>query len=208
VPERERATHVEPARFSAKGATLTTLILLAWEIKSFQLVDAPAWMNTDSFDVEAISPQPVDRHRMMAMLRSLLAERFHLAVRKETRTLPVLVLSVAKGGAKLTTVAPADNPQVVFAMVSGGTRMRLTGQHVPINRLTPWLASVLNLNRPVLDETGLDGVYDFQLEWSPNDPAGGSVYSALEDAGLKLTARDVPTDVIAVEHAEKIPTAN
>src|SRR6185437_6423513 len=187
VPERQRgATHVDAARFSSNATTLSGLIILAWGIKNYQLVDAPAWMSADLFDVEAVSAQPVDHDRMMEMLRSLLADRFKLSVRKETRTLPVLVLTVAKGGMKLTAVAPADNPQVMFSIVDG-TRIRLTGQHAPISRLTPWLATMLNINRPVIDQTGLDGVYDYQLEWSRKDPAEGSVYSALEDVGLKLT---------------------
>jgi uncharacterized protein (TIGR03435 family) len=150
------------------------------------------------------------------MLQNLLAERFKLTLHHETKELPVYELIVAKGGLKLKeseNIRRLPNGEVA-QMLGGGLRdgqQRITG-----TASMALLASVLQsqLGTFVKDETGLTGVYDFQVEYvsGVGDAAGqGSTLllsSALGDLGLKLQKTTSPIDVLAVDNNEKQPTEN
>ena len=191
------------------------------------MIGGLAWLDSDRFDVEAktdddMSADP-DRvvvgrsqapRKMMAMLQTLLAERFGLRIQRETRQDNVFSLVVAKGGPKLQ--APKDPGARSFI---GATRTgsldapALTviagGQNASMAQLATYLQAIMR--RPVADETGLKGKYDFRIEYAPDDsPAGNfsSLFTALQEAaGLKLNALKGPVEFLVVDHADK-PSAN
>ena len=167
---------------------------------------------------------------MALMLQSLLEERFHLKLHHEMRDFPVYLLTVGKGGAKLKLSDDQTDPRVAQP------------QNIPIEqrrgiiRRTDdgWIANAVRmstlanlvsqpLGRPVLDKTGLEGMYDFKLNWvyprrgapaatdattpSASDPADGSIFTAIEELGLKLESTKEPFEVLVIDSVQK-PSEN
>jgi uncharacterized protein (TIGR03435 family) len=148
------------------------------------------------------------------MLRSLLEDRFKLAVHIETRELSVYVLTVAKGGPHFK--ASEDDGPMGAARQDGAFRYRRT----PMAYLAGTVLSNLpSLGRPVLDRTGLDGIYDFSLNLfdpdkarSESDPKGdlqqqvdNGMSASLKDLGLKLESQKGPVEILVIDHVEKPP---
>jgi bla regulator protein blaR1 len=165
------------------GATLKTLLAIAYNVREFQITGGPGWINSDRYDIVAKSehsagPENVPddprkltdeqrktlQEQMEQRLQALMAERFRLSVHRETKEQPVYALVVSKGGSKLQ---PAQEGGPVRTQ---WLRNQITGEGVQIQMLTPALASILG--RPVIDKTGLTGNFDFKLEWTP-DPSQG-----------------------------------
>jgi len=146
------------------------------------------------------------------MLRSLLADRFKLVVHREMRDQPIYGLVVAKGGPKLKP-STADNFSARF--VNG----RFEIQHSSMERLATWLYDPQGrgrptvADRPVLDRTGLPGFFDFILDWTPetvqpNQAATGpSLFTALEELGLKFQSEKAALEFFVIDHAER-PSEN
>ncbi len=192
-------------------------------------------------------PSPAEmqtrQEKMRAMLQDLLADRFGLKVHRETKDLPVYNLVVAKGGSKLSESKP-DAPNIVDvpgvklgggpggeggrgpvrgAMIRMG-RGQITGQQMSIAMLVNQLSA--QTGRNVIDKTGLTGLYDIKLSWTPEEgqmmipkdggaePAaatgdtGPSLFTAVqEQLGLKLEPAKGPVEIIVVDRVEK-PTEN
>ncbi|HEV1284485.1 MAG TPA: TIGR03435 family protein [Bryobacteraceae bacterium] len=188
-----------------KNVTLKACIVWAFRTTDAQ-VSGPSWLESERFDIvakaESGSPQP-------AMLQAVLADRFKLAVHRETREQTLCELVVAKNGPKLKKVDPGEDDTT-------SRRGHLTATRVSMPALARFLAGPnIRLGRPVVDKTGLDGVFDFTLDWtldsdaekSPDHPP--SIFVALqEQLGLKLEARKGPVEVLIVDHVEKVPTEN
>jgi len=167
-------------------ATLKLLIELAYDVRDFQILGGPGWIKSDRYDIAAkaepdVSLAPTDQRKAMEQqrerLRALLADRFQLKVRRETKKLPVYALTPAKGGPKLKvsnleTPAPGPNSDKGPQSFRGSfMRMRLgqiMGQSASLDLLVEALTR--QLGRAVIDKTSLKGTYDFKLEWTP-DPA-------------------------------------
>lgn len=161
-------------------------------------------MDESRYDIEARAGYAAQYAELNQMLQTLLAERFHLKLHHETRSLQGYAIVVAKDGLKMKPSAPGtrghtnDNPGSVVSTATSISRLALK-------------LSVL-LKVPVLDETGVNGSFDFALHWIPDeaaDPtAGPSLFTAIqEQLGLRLEARKVPTDMLVVDSAEP-PSAN
>jgi uncharacterized protein (TIGR03435 family) len=185
--------------------TLQAAIVWAYRISAPQ-ISGPAWLALEKYDIlaktESGEPSP-------PMLQALLAERFHLEVHRETKELPVYALIVAKNGPKLKKASLAKDD-----LRSSLGHLTATGISMP--RLAEFLARPrAGLDRPVADQTGIDGVFDFTLDWTPDDStkksadAPPSIFVALqEQLGLKLEARKSPMPVLIVDRAEKTPVEN
>jgi uncharacterized protein (TIGR03435 family) len=198
-------------RISMENVSLEKLILNAYGIPDDRkyALSGPNWLKTESFDIEATFPADTPLPQVRKMLQRLLAERFGLTLHRETRQLPVLALMVSKNGPKIHAVADGQ-PQT-----SGGPG-RLQATRITMVKLSELLSRAEGL--PVVDSTGLTGVFDFTLEWSPEevptaDAAAGapgtSLFAALQDQlGLRLEARKGPVEVLVVDHLEKTPTEN
>jgi uncharacterized protein (TIGR03435 family) len=240
--------HMDGALVSFRLLSLQDYIISAYNIKKHQLA-GPEWLATERFDIQAKVPAGVSPEAMIEkrreMLQMLLEERFHLKFHRETREMPVYALVVAKSGAKLTespvdpdATAPGKPVDVTVNAGRGGTTVNLPGgasimygflvlegKKVKMPQLVDNLARFVD--RPVIDDTGLKGAYDFKLDFSleelkslmrtsgsdPNQLAGvpeqgTSIMSSLQSLGLKLEARKSPMEVLVVDRIEKSPTEN
>jgi len=211
-------------RYSAANASLKFLIQQAYKVQPFQIIGAPAWIDSERYDIEA-KAEGAEWNQMAPMLQSLIEERFKGAMHGETRDLPVYFLTVAKTGSKLkagpcltrepNTPAPPNQPQSAFCgyVGIGSGSVILTGQR--IENLADFLSGILN--RKVLDRTGLPGAFDVDLKWTPDisTPSvkqeaaapsasdGPSIFTAIEEQlGLKLESGKAPIDVLVIDHID------
>ncbi len=193
-----------PGRFVTANSSLAELIRFAYEIKDYQL-SGPVWLNDDSecFDIAATAPTTTTPRDMSKMVQTLLAERFHLAVHRETKVLPVYRLVAGKRAPNLRQSATDGDRSSTSS--SGG---RMTFTDVSMSDFAYQLSR--ELNRPVLDATELKGSFDFTLRYDAHDSGNGpSLFTALqEQLGLRLESAKAPIDVIVVDHIDKLPTAN
>lgn len=188
-------------RATGINVTLKRCIIGAYHIGPGQVVGGPAWIDIDRFHIEAKAESDVvDDSVMDAMLRNLLAERFHLVVHHETREMRALVLGVAKGGAKLEKGEGND-----AVTTAGHGRINLKNSTMDalaerLSRATDW---------PVLNETGIEGVFNLKLEWTPEgdrpnlDGPPDLTTAIREQLGLQLKSKKAPVSVLVVDHAEK-----
>ncbi len=188
-----------------KNVTLKACITWAYRLTDAE-VSGPDWLESERFDIvakaESGKPKP-------EMLQPVLADRFKLAVHHETRELTIYALVIAKNGPKIKPVDPGEGDTT-------SRRGHVTITRTSMNGLGRFLGGPnARLGRPVVDKTGLNGVFSFDLDWTPEgraDPnADGppSIFVALqEQLGLKLEAQKSPVNVLVVDHVEKVPTEN
>ena len=197
-----------------EGLTLTNLILQAYDLQRSQIIGCPNWCDSEFFDVIGKVDDPnTPPEQVRLMLQSLLIERFKLAARCEKRDAPGYALVVGKSGAKLKA---AKDDEVAGAALSGYVR---TFRKLSMVVLANSLAN--NAGQPVVDNTGLKGLFDFAIDLTPpendprptdrpNDPvsAFARLSSAIEDQlGLKLEPRKITVENLIIDHAER-PSAN
>jgi uncharacterized protein (TIGR03435 family) len=177
---------------------------LAFNLQNVAIEGAPAWADTQ-YKVEAKAENAASIEQMRLMLQELLADRFQLKVHREAPLRPAFVLVVAKGGPKMKA-AESGSGQVLWSRA--GQDNVLTGSNASMARLIPWLKSMTK-ERPIVDETGLTGTYDFKLQWLPDDdqPTVALFPALQEQLGLKMEVRNAPVEVLMIDHAEK-PTAD
>ena len=204
---------VQPGSLSLTNVTLQACVKWAYSVRDFQIAGAPGWFGTERFDIHAKASGAASEQEMKAMLQALLAERFQLKLRRETKDVPILALVAGKGGPKLR---PAGES------VPGSMRPE-NGFLVFKNMTLPEFADRLSrrpfsLDRPVVDLTGVKGSYDFALKLADdamglklglerND--GPSLFDVLpQQLGLKLESRKGPAEVLVIESANKTPTEN
>lgn len=220
----------------AQNVAVVMMLTFAYDVPASLLADVPDWAKSERFDVtftpdreESFGPgMPPDQmegaiSRQRQRMQTVLRDRFGLVLRAESREMPIYSLTVAKGGAKLTPAA-GDGAGRKMMMSPG----RINAADADMKMLTSLLSN--QLGRPVVDETGLEGRFDFVMEWTPDGPMmgpagtpvpvapggppsvgggdGASIFTALtEQLGLKLESRKGPAPVLVVEKIEK-PEAN
>jgi len=200
---------INPQRFRAVSAITGPMGILEWayDVRDFQVAEAPEWLSRQLFEVLATVDQPVREDQLKQMVRSLLADRFHLKLHRETREIPVYALVVAKNGPKF---APAKND------VPGPGDIEIRPGHLAAIGTTMALLSKIlteNLERPVVDKTNLDGHYDFALNYDPPStgtgfqPIGAAIFAPIQDLGLKLESQNAPFEVLVIDRIEK-PSEN
>jgi uncharacterized protein (TIGR03435 family) len=209
-------------RFVGKDYTLKRLIAAAYNLNPKAVSGGPAWIDSDYYDILAVTPGEVrpTRDEQMSMLRNLLADRFKLAFHREQKEFSIYELEVAKGGPKLKpSTAAADEPAQLISTVYP-QRMVLPARNATMGELASLMQRAM-LDRPVVDKTGLAGKYDFDLEWAPDETQfGGEIPTASADApnpplftaiqqqlGLKLEATRGPVEAMVVDRAER-PSEN
>ena len=204
------ALDIDAARVRISGYTPAALLSTAFRVPLAQ-VDAPDFARSEYYEIQATLPPGATREQVPEMLQAMLAERFQLAYHRETREYKMTVLSVGKNGMKLPRL-PDGTPAAVTTnrLADGSTRMTHNGN---VASLFPVLNSFGGLQ--MVDETGLDGIYNWVQELPP--PAPGLSYqevvqdsfrAMIEAAGLKMETRKVPRETIVVDHLEKRPTEN
>ena len=205
--------------FKSTNVTLKQLILAYYKLFEFQLIGGPEWVSTARFDIEARTDATNLNtiEQFAAMVQSLLEDRFQLKVHSETREEPVFMLNVAKSGLKMeTTIAGRPGPGGLRpgTSQSGGrenVEMRASG--TTIEHLISMLAP--RVERPIIDNTGLTGKYDFTLKFTPStvttsatDPLGPDIFTAVqEQLGLRLESTKGPVKVLVIDSVQK-PVVN
>jgi bla regulator protein blaR1 len=249
---------VNPPRLDVKDSPLRALIQAAYGVREFQISGGPSWINSDRYDIHTKAQDMPLRHWEQVigpMLQLLLEGRFKLKVRRETKELPVYTLTVAKSGLKLRrsndrSCTPFDwnnIPSEQDAQLShycgvvenglnaylnhtwDGVGISMTG--VPGRADAAGLTTLLSsqLDRLVIDKTGLTGLFDLHLEWnnqatvevlaregsrdpnifdSSDDSSSPSIFAAVhEQLGLMLEADRGPVEILVIDHVEK-PSEN
>ena len=219
------------------------------EQRDAMLAHLPAWVATQPFVIEAKTPiaNPT-KDQVRLMMQSLLADRFKLAVHFETHEMPILAIVLAKPGAtgprlrphaeglacdaKLTAPADPTSPSVPpggFVSICGNVALTrgtnntfvLGARNLPMEHIALYLPTVYNFGRPVIDQTGLTGTFDFTLSWVPDpdsspaflsdsstDLEGTPFFGALKDQlGLKLKPTRAPVQTLVIDHVEQ-PSPN
>jgi uncharacterized protein (TIGR03435 family) len=209
------AIRLSKGRVSMENVSLKKVLLNAYGIPDDRdyTVDGPSWLTAEHFDIDAIFPAEAQVSQVRQMMRTLLTERFKLVLHRETRQLPIYSLVVSKNGPKIHA---AEDGQ---GRTSGGPG-RLEATKITMQKLADLLGRIMGL--PVIDGTNLSGVFDFTLDWSPDEtqqaqregtePAVSvkpSIFTAIqEQLGLKLVGGKGPVEVLVVDRIEKAPTAN
>jgi len=166
-----------PGRVNMSNITLRDMLRQAYQVKDYQ-ISGPDWMNSTRYDVVATIPHNTPREQVPLMWQSLLADRFKLTLHREKKELPVYALVVGKNGPTLKEAedngAPAPPPGPGgFPGMGGGRGMvqmgrgRLTAKRATVGGFADLLSR--QMDRPVVDQTELQGFYDFSLEWTPDE---------------------------------------
>jgi len=214
---------------TADGLTATmplkAILQYAYNLHGFQVTGGPDWLSSVAWKIDAKSdapdPDPAklddaqrqafwDKH--MKELQSMLADRFHFQCHMETKELPVYELVVAKGGSKLKPSTAEAGKRGNTSLNGHAGSMQAHGAGVGADRIALLLGS--SLDRLVLDKTGLDGSYDFALDWASDETAGPptnsetpgepSLFTAVEEQlGLRLQPTKAPVPVMVIDHVEQ-----
>jgi uncharacterized protein (TIGR03435 family) len=243
ISSDERVALLTPpgGRIVATNVTLKTLMAVAYRLPESRIFGGPSWLTTDRWNVEAKAeegsipdaarlPDPTVTPTLMLMTQSLIENRFQLKLHREMRELPVYELFVTKAGLKMklsedqgSTSAPTL-PQEGRPTPRGFLKMgvsEIEANGIPFANFIAGLAQ--QLRRPVIDKTGLKGLYDIKLQWTPElgptssgpeqapppaDSSGPSVFTALqEQLGLRLESAKGPVEVIVIDSVQK-PSEN
>jgi uncharacterized protein (TIGR03435 family) len=212
-----------PARIKVINSSLKFCVQVAWNVKDFQVSGGANWIDTEHYDIDAVAANPFTREESRAMLQTLLTDRFGLTIHREMQDKPGYALVAAKNGPKLQP--SAEDPSIQFSRTSTGDRtLKAPGLSMP------QLASALSqaLGKIVVDQTGIEGIFNIALQWTP-DPSseprmakngepmpspppdampGPSIFTAVQETlGLKLESKKVPVEVIVIDRATR-PTEN
>jgi uncharacterized protein (TIGR03435 family) len=219
-------------RFNAVNISIRNLISIAYitarpALPGLRIVGGPAWMDSARFDIVAKTEGQYQPGSDVPLLRNLLTERFKLKVHIETKELPVYALVLARQdrrlGPRLTPSSincdvvngrgglPGTPNQAASSCRALGAFGRISGMGLLMSQLAGSLSGPVNAI--VLDRTGLDGVFDLNLEFTPDQAASGgqpvaldtgpSIFTAVqEQLGLKLESTKGPVEVVVIDHVE------
>ncbi len=222
--DQRKAFIVNGNQFHIINQPLTQIISFAFDVQAKQVIGLPDWADSDKFDIDG-KPDgegAPSGKQWKTMIQKLLADRFQFKFHKDKKELSVYVLSVSKTGQKMTK--DDSNPNGLPALFFQGGLGKLNVRNALMTDFTGLMQSAV-LDRPVLDQTGLAGRWDFTLNWTPDDSQFGgmgakvppptdsadappNLYTAIqEQIGLKLDATKAPADVMVIDHVEK-PSAN
>jgi uncharacterized protein (TIGR03435 family) len=211
----QKSVNLRGGELKATSYSLKNLIQLGWDVRSFQVLGGPDWLDSDKYNVDAKPPAPLGifagegERQFRLMVQSLVADRFKLKLHPETREMRVYFLAAGRNGPSLKRTAEAVGPGT--SMYDG--KGRLTATQIDMRMLAHDLGGELGV--AVIDKTNLDGAFDITLEWNPDEdasaPASGSspsIFTAIqEQLGLKLAVGKGPVEILRVDHAER-PSEN
>ena len=203
-------------RFNAKATSVKYLLEWAYDLLPAQHSSGPAWLGLERYDIEAKSPGAATDSEMKVMAQALLAEQFKLKMHHENREMPVLVLSVGKTAPKL--FPPKDDEKRGMRIVPRkNDEQKVVAYQVVATRYSfAQLSSVFsrNFDRVIVNETGLNGDYDFTLEFAPDDSHPNPMDPALildalqKQLGLVVKAQKSPVDYVVIDSVERVTAAN
>jgi uncharacterized protein (TIGR03435 family) len=202
---------MNPTSLYCRSVDVLRLVKEAYNIQAYQVSGVPVWgdlnvgmANTETWDIQAKTAEPVSPEKMRSLLRTLLADRYKLRIRRETREMAGYNLVVDKGGLKLNRPEPTETS-------SGGALRPGRYDMDGIARLSSNM-----LHTTVVNQTGLEGEYMFSpfappprpgaLPKEPDAAPGGPLEhwdAVLAAGGLRLVSAKVPAEVIVIEHVER-----
>jgi uncharacterized protein (TIGR03435 family) len=220
-------SNIDDAQVDLGCITLSSLIEMAYGVPDDR-ISGPDWMRQAPFDVLAKLPAGSSKKQVPEMLQTMLADRFKLTVRREQKVMPVYELVMGKPPLKLKESARDDSDPI---FCNGGPVKGHTCHKVSMEDLARILTQVARMNgsmpvswgidRPVVDLTGLKGIYDFTMNYGrlggrgarggnavAGDPGEITVMDGIRELGLKLEPGKHAFDFIVVEHVERVPTEN
>ncbi len=187
------------------------LLLSAFNIKKFQLSNAPGWTDSERYDIDAKFDPAIERPRSLSpdelptLIKALLESRFQLKSHREAKQMPVLSLVVTKNGSNLHPHSgPPKHP-------TDWGKDHINALEVTIAEFGRVLET--QLDHVVVDDTHIPGTFDFALKWTPDtaqesDASGASIFTALrEQYGLELKARKGPVEIVVIDQIER-PSRN
>ena len=190
--QRQMVRALPGGRLTTENSSVMMLIQNAYAVQLYQVVGGPDWIKTEGYDIDAKPEGQIDRQKVWPMLQTLLAERFHLSLHRETHELPVFVLTAAKGGIKVSqppkdsvcppmdAAAPAKAPGTPGALPCGMVRIsislvtagiKMDGTRIPMAELVRTLAGIMG--RPVIDKTGFTGEFEINAEFERDESTAG-----------------------------------
>lgn len=201
-------TEISPDALVMQDVTVATCIKWAYHVQDSQII-GPDWLRADHFDITAKTDGPVSREQMKLMMKTLLADRFHLSFHQETRMLKAYAIVRVNKTLKLKPTAVDANSSIENSDIG------FVAKSTTLKEFADYIADPMK--SPVIDETGLAGKYDFSVDFTPYLPTDADsvrpnvisvMMSAFEgELGLKLEPRKLSVYVLIIDHLDK-PTAN
>ena len=225
----------DPGRYQIINAPLRTIIRVAFQVQDYQIVEAPDWIATERFDIVATTSAVAPAERA-AMLRTLLADRFALRTHGERRDMPIFEMALTRVDGRLGPSARRTDVDCAAPARTFGTPGSAVGARVDrppcglIVRPGELIAGAMSMtefarqlaphvDRFVLDRTGIAGVYDFEVQFTPEQATlpppdaapllplksdGGSLFNALrEQLGVRLTATRASIEVLVIDRVNR-----
>jgi uncharacterized protein (TIGR03435 family) len=189
-------------RINDTNVTVRSLIRQAYGLKVYPLSGPSDALSTERYDIVATVLGDASKERTALMLQSLLAERFKLVLHRETKELPVYALVVGKTGIKVREVQDDGGAPEIGS--GGGHQIR--AHHISMKALASSLQAYIG--DPIVDTTGLGGLYDLNLDFTPDESMsadGENIFEAIQrQLGLKLERRKGPVEVVVIDHVERL----
>lgn len=206
-PSGERfmtGTALTPDGVNTKNASVAQFLSMAFGDRAGRLEGGPSWLRSEKFDIEAKASGPVTREQIQVMLQNLLADRFRMDSHFEDRPTNVFALVLAKGDRKFSA---SPGPEKPGCRMDTKTPILIDDcKAIPISSLVRLLSMHNDVQTPVVDFTGLEGLYDIYFEYTPlsrmeTDP-GTTIFQALHKVGLDLERRKVPLTYLVIDHLQ------
>lgn len=204
-----------------RNMTLRRIIAAAYDLDSSRASGGPEWLDSDRFNIEARTSPASSQSERLAMLQTLLAERFKLTLHHENHPRSVYALRVSKDGPKLK-VAASNNAPSCRPETGEPRQIHLLCQSFTMPDLADALGQFAPnyVKLPVVDLTGVKGSYDVPITWmgralydeamasaakgEPRDPLAVSIFDAMMPLGLSLEKYDEPVDSLVIEKAQQL----
>jgi uncharacterized protein (TIGR03435 family) len=212
-----------PQRFETRNYTLKEMIAAAYNLPDRAISGGPQWISSDRYNILAktTGDERPTSDQQMEMLRSLLESRFNLTVHREQKEQPIYELTLANSGAKLKESTASPSEEYLINRMFNDNHVLLPARRVTMAQFVSMLQRAV-VDRAVVDKTGLEGKYDFDLEWTRDESQfGGAIplakvdtppkpdlFAAMqEQLGLRLRSARGPVEVLVIDRAER-PTEN
>jgi uncharacterized protein (TIGR03435 family) len=204
---------MNPGGVAYTSVSMIDILVVAYGVKRYQIT-GPDWLGSERYDINATTGRPATSEQIKAMLQTLVADRFKLSLHREKKEQPVFAILIGKKGPRLKAADPTGERGLGPA--PGG----LAFTNTTMKELADFLSMLPTIHRPVFDNTGLTGHFDFAIRVTANAGDQGaeatkvamaqaepSVFAdALDALGLKLDSQKAAIDMLVVDRAEKTPT--
>jgi uncharacterized protein (TIGR03435 family) len=207
-------------RYVGSNLSLRGYLWVAYQVKPEQIAGGPGWIATEPYDLNAEAEQPSSIEDLHVMLQNILVERFKIQFHFEKKEMQAYTLTIGKNGPKNLKIHPkASGGDVILDQVAEQPFHQKWNAHCASINFFTWRLSQ-TFDRPVINQTNLDGCFDFELRFTQDLPAGvedgqlfngvaldtsgPTIFQALQSQlGLKLEAKKAPVETMVIDHAER-----